>query len=192
MSRRTKIILGALLGVLFLAIAIIGFIVNSSVFAPPSVSEKANTPASTPPPSGASASIPAVVPIVSPDGASNLEAIARSFAERYGSFSNQGNFENIEDLYPFMTASLRSDMEKTVADGRLRRDDAAQGYFGITTRALAGRVMEQSSRQAVVAITTQRRESTAEQLNAKVYNQDILITLLEEGGVWRVDRVSWK
>ena len=91
-----------------------------------------------------------------------------------------------------MTASLRADMEKTVAAGRARQDSAAQGYFGMTTRALAGRVIEQSSRKAVVAITTQRRESTAEQLNAKVYNQDIELTLLEDGGVWRVDRADWK
>lgn len=192
MSRRTKILLAAVLLMIILVIIGILRIVNaparlSSLVVPQG---GATSPSA---PSGVAAGQPSgTAAIVSPDGATNLEALARSFTERFGSFSNQGDFENIVDLYPFMTAKMRQWAEKYVADGRARQGSAPADYFGMTTRALGSRAVEKGSKKTIILVTTQRRESTAAALNARVYNQDLELILIEDAGLWRVDEAQWK
>ena len=37
------------------------------------------------------------------------------FAERYGSYSNQGDFQNLRDLLPVMTSKYRTQTEASLA-----------------------------------------------------------------------------
>lgn len=128
---------------------------------------------------------------VLPAEASTVEAIARSFAERFGSYSNQSNFENIADLYPFMTDKMRQWAEDYIAEARIKRASPVS-YWGITTRALAVKILEQEKDRVLLVVTTSRRESTAEELTSKVFMQDIQILFVKENDFWKADSAEWK
>ena len=118
-------------------------------------------------------------------------AFARSFVERYGSYSNQSNFENMEDLYPFMTDRMKT---ATAAFVKSQRDKGAGGasYQGTTTHALSARTLEEGSERAVLSIASQRQESNAEMPSGRVYYQTIELVLIKDGASWRVDEANWK
>jgi hypothetical protein len=120
-----------------------------------------------------------------------VEAMARSFAERFGSFSNQSNFENLTDLYPFMTKKMIQWAEDFIAT-RKGQAKSQNEYFGITTKALATRIISQDKDQITIVVTTQRRESTATTLNNRVYLQDIELKIVKENDLWKVDEAKWK
>lgn len=121
-----------------------------------------------------------------------LGQIAMSFAERFGSYSNQNNFENIVDLKPFMSKRMQAWADQYVASGRAKSADTSI-YYGVTTRALSSEVTQFNANGPVeFTITTQRREATGTTSNAKVSNQDLTIVFVREDGVWRVDEARWK
>ncbi|MFH1142565.1 MAG: hypothetical protein V1695_02530, partial [Candidatus Uhrbacteria bacterium] len=44
----------------------------------------------------------------------SLETLARTFGERYGSYSNESDFANLYDLMPLMTNSMQADTEDLI------------------------------------------------------------------------------
>lgn len=121
----------------------------------------------------------------------DVAKIAASFAERMGSYSNQSNYANFEDLNIFMTASMRDWAVDYVS--QMRKDNPYDGnYYGITTKAIATEIIkfDNTTGEAEIIITTQRRElqvSGAE----NVYNQDLRLTFVKENNQWLVDGAYW-
>lgn len=197
MSRRAKIIIlivFVLVVVLVVLLLFLGRRRVASVSAPaPGVSPEnapvVSAPAAPPVPFGA-VSAPAQGGAVEVSAASR-EAFVRSFVERYGSYSNQSDFENLEDLYPFMTQRLRQQTEKFVRDERAR-EVRGTSYVGVTTRALSVRTASESATEARVLVSAQRQEATAANPSGRVYYQDIELSLKNVGDAWRVDAAVWK
>ncbi len=145
-------------------------------------------------------SLPPVVPptplgAVAPSGAhaevaqAGIEAFARSFVERYGSFSSQSNFENLEDLYPFMTVSFQGETKASVARLRKQQSGGLPQYSGVTTRVMSVKKNLVSADEAKLLISTQRQNSGT---NSVITYQDIALTLLKVEGQWKVDAAGWK
>ncbi len=123
----------------------------------------------------------------------DLERMASSFAERFGSYSNQAGFSNIYDLQVFMTANMQKwsidyieQMKKKQADSLI--------YYGITTMAVTTELksFDDDEGKAEALIKTQRRESVGTFDNSKTFYQDISIYFVKENGVWKVDKAAWK
>ena len=193
MSRRTKIIILAVVIVAVLAFIVWLIFRRTSNVSPPTdatpVSD-AQAISGIPP-----APLSSVAPSRASEGAqlprAGIEAFARSFVERYGSYSNQSNFENIENLYPFMTARMQASAKAFVAGEQAKRNGVVL-YTGVTTRALSTRISSQSAAGALVRIKAQRTESATGIKDPRVYYQDIEIVLKSQGGEWKVDEAEWK
>lgn len=123
----------------------------------------------------------------------DLARMASSFAERYGSFSNQSDYGNIRDLQIFMTESMKNWSDNYINDARSKKGDTSI-YYGIITKAVSTTVNKYDSDtgQAEILVKTQRRESTGVSGNSSTFYQDIIIKYLRENGVWRVDGVYWQ
>ncbi|MBI4779644.1 hypothetical protein HY797_04325, partial [Candidatus Falkowbacteria bacterium] len=67
----------------------------------------------------------------------DLVRMASSFAERFGSFSNQSDYGNIRDLQIFMTDTMKVWAENYIADARAKKTQTAI-YYGIVTKAISG------------------------------------------------------
>lgn len=114
---------------------------------------------------------------------------AKLFAERYGSYSNEANFQNIRDVIPLMSAKFGT---ATTAD--LATKKAPSGFFGITTRVITVKVVSQDEKKgtAVIDLSTQRVEENGSAQNTTTKYQDIELSFVKESGVWVVDSAKWQ
>lgn len=117
------------------------------------------------------------------------EALARSFVERWGSFSTESDFRNVEELYASMTDSMRSWAMSYVAKQRATLNNKV--YYGVTTHALAMNIMKKESQDMRLKIGTQRDEVKGTQA-PRIFYQDMEVALKQDEGVWKVDGVWWK
>lgn len=113
--------------------------------------------------------------------------LAQVFAERFGSFSNESNFANLEELQIMMSAPMRSWSEGVITAGR--QNPSSPEYYGITTIARGVKEVSSTDTTAQYVVTTQRVERTADA--ERIYYQDITIRLLKEASVWKVDSAQW-
>ncbi len=127
-----------------------------------------------------------------PDTRSNLVRLASAFAERYGSFSNTSNFENLLDLKFFMTKAMADRTDAYVADARAKGAGSAE-FFGSTTRAISAEVLEldENAGSAKVSVQTQR-QSVSGAAGNEVYYQELILTYREQGELWQVDSAAWQ
>lgn len=123
----------------------------------------------------------------------DFKAVAKSFAERFGSYSSHGNYENILQSKEFMSKEMKSWADSYVAN--LKNNSQYSGeYYGMITSALTSPKIEKfnpKSNQVEVLVPTQRFETkgTAEE---SVFSQDIKIVFIKEGGEWLVNSASWQ
>ncbi len=123
----------------------------------------------------------------------DFKQLARSFAERFGSFSNQSDYSNIDDLRILMSSNMKKWADNYTVDLRSDRDHSAN-FYGITSRALIEPTIDSfdiESSKIEVMVSTQREESSLSGKN-NVYQQEILITFVKEGGEWLVDSAFWQ
>lgn len=115
--------------------------------------------------------------------------LSNLFTERFGSYSNQGDFENVRDTMPLMTPSLQ-----TWAEGYIRDNtpDDTSVYSGITTKALSTEVVQFDSAagRAEVNVQAQRTEVTSQ--GTRTFNQTLNIELVKTGNEWLVDSIQWQ
>lgn len=141
------------------------------------------------------AKLPAVQPPTEPappltaeeQTALSLQQVAATFAERYGSYSNQSNFQNLRDVMPLVTDSFRRTLEARIAAGT----SASGEYNGVTTRALQSSVAVRGSGSAEVAVKTQR-ETTVGTSEPTTSYETLTLTFELVGQTWKVDAAVWK
>jgi len=123
--------------------------------------------------------------------ANDLSKMAEAFSERFGSFSNQSDYGNFTDLKIFMTDSLKEWADNYVE--KLRQENTATGYYGVTTHALTTTVdsFDDKAGTAKVTVTTERSESTETIGGGVPYSQKLDLNYLKVNGEWLVDGVYW-
>ncbi|MBI5072126.1 hypothetical protein HZB93_04570 [Candidatus Falkowbacteria bacterium] len=142
-----------------------------------------------------STTVSAVVPEASEEEKlkSDISRIAAAFAERFGSYSNQGNFENLVDLKPLMTVKMQ-----TWIDNFIKQSQAAAGdssvYFGVTTKALSVTAAEinEAGGTARITVSTQRREASGNMAsNSEIKYENLELVFKKINGEWLVDEATW-
>jgi hypothetical protein len=111
-----------------------------------------------------------------------------AFSERFGSYSNQSNFENLLDLKMLMTEKMQNWVDSLIVKGGSQN----AVYYGITTKALNTNIKNSSESVSEVIVSTQRQESVGSEINSKIYYQDLIIIFTKEGGLWKVDSAIWQ
>ncbi|MDP3900386.1 MAG: hypothetical protein Q8Q23_04885 [bacterium] len=120
----------------------------------------------------------------------DLRHIASSFVERYGSYSNQSGFSNLRELNLFMSNSLQAWMANYIANTNQADTNI---YYGITTKAVVVEVVnyQEALGEAEFLVKTQRAEAIGTSANTRKFQQDATVRMKKEGGIWKVDWVSW-
>lgn len=202
MDRKKKILLAVtVVAILLLALLALWLLLRPAA-APPGVVEEPviikPLGGQLNPSGGTSAELPAEAPAAepvappTPDVKSNLKRLAAAFAERYGSFSNTSNFENLTDLEYFMTDAFAAKTERYVADARAKGVFAPE-YSGSTTRSLSAEVtaFDETRGSAVVSVKTQRQQMGAAAGGESVYYQDLVLNFLRVKDIWQVNAAQW-
>ncbi|MEK7518752.1 MAG: hypothetical protein AAB549_02415 [Patescibacteria group bacterium] len=197
MSRKLLYIFGGTILVLILDIVAIFFFQRRTT--PP----KTNTNTST--------AVPNVNTVILPGGAGSgstgntnaatggevdqrkaVERIATDFASIYGSFSTQNNFENITQLYFYMTPPLKAQQEAFVAAEQQKRTDTSL-YKGTTSvsRITTTEEFDLNAGTAQVKVTLQRVDTSGSTSDSSTYNQDLTLHFERIQGAWKVARLAW-
>lgn len=119
----------------------------------------------------------------------SVQTVAKTFATRYGSYSNEADFQNLRDLYPLMTTDFQLETENFIADTTI-----PENYYGITTRVITLKMdaYDEAAGTATVTITTQREEAIDSPQNINIRYQDIVMTLEQVSGTWKIASAQWK
>lgn len=128
-------------------------------------------------------------PVVQSDESSLLR-LAKIFVERYGSYSNKNDFENIKNLQSLMTDKFQKESEAYIKLNE--SDDEAAQYYGITTTAASMKIvaLEEGS-SGTVEVATRRVESRQGE-DPTTYTQYIDVFFKNVDGTWKVHNVKWK
>jgi len=148
-----------------------------------------------PPPRQALPAQPTQQPIVLPEltddekDQEQLQNLARVFAERYGSFSNQAGFQNLVDIQSMLTDSMKQWVEKQRQD-LMKKYPMDDKYYGVITSAPISKVQSFNQSSAVILVTTQRIEK--QNGEEKVYEQDLKVEFIKQNGDWLVNGAYWQ
>jgi len=189
MSRRNKILL---IIAIILILAILALLLFLSIIKKPAAVPGGKTPPVTLPKVQNLTPRQAETPKTSPADTTRqtLEALARTFAERFGSFSNQINYQNLADLNPLMTPAVKAWVGTYI--NKLKAVNPPSGpFYGITTRALnvVVKILDADNADAVVGT---QREETKGAASPVILYQDLKLTFKRVNQQWLVDFVKWQ
>lgn len=187
MSRRSKALIVITAIVIVVAVMMVYFLWKTRTTTPPNSNVAAN-PAAIP--SGNVAkNVDTTVPTQTTTPFATAEATARSFTERWGSFSSESDFQNVRDLYAVMTTTMKTWADSYVRDQR--KAQVAGSFFGVTTRAMKTEVTEDKGDTVKILVTAQRVE-TKGSIAPRSYYQTMEVSLVKNGSGYLVDGAWWK
>lgn len=127
-----------------------------------------------------------------PSGEEAAKELAILFAERFGSFSNQTDYENVASLKGFMTSRMQEWADGYVAQGRASTDPGAP-YYGITTSAIAAeqQSFDDAAGKAEYLVSAARREVNSAKATDTTFNQQLRVRLARSDNAWKVDEAVW-
>lgn len=117
-----------------------------------------------------------------------LVQLANFFAERYGSYSTDANFANVQNLKVYMTATMQRSADAYVTS---QSAGGAVSYTEIVTKVLSTDIQDQSDTASTIRVTTQRTKSGDAFTENDVYYEDLLLRLVQQDGEWKVDSATW-
>ncbi|MAF13671.1 MAG: hypothetical protein CMI53_02140 [Parcubacteria group bacterium] len=129
------------------------------------------------------------------DTAADIIAIASTFAERFGSFSTEGNFSNLDALNDIMTIRMKAWVDNYKLTQAVDSADSANTvYYGVTTQSLSAKIIDfdETLGRAEIEVTTQRSEARGSTVNPKTFYQNITLNLTKTGEKWKVDSAEWQ
>ncbi|MBP9828334.1 hypothetical protein KBC55_04280 [Patescibacteria group bacterium] len=184
MQRKTEIALA--LGVVIALILLILFLVlNRRQAVLPDTAPQNNLP-STSQATPSTTLTPTQLAQVPEPQAVSAQTIARTFAERIGSYSSEADFANLDDVAALGTAKLQAKIENMKATTVL-----GESYYGISTTILGLDEISSTETTQVINVRTQRQEAVGSPGNVAVRYQTLEVTLLFDGTGWLVDDFVW-
>lgn len=115
-----------------------------------------------------------------------LRELAFSFAERYGSYSSDEPFKNLDDLKIVMTDKMIASAESVGRSQTLGQN----GYEGYDSWALASELRSYGEDQATILVQVQRVHYLGE--TQDTFNQGLLLQFVKVENEWRVDEAAWQ
>jgi|GEM_PF-2729753 len=120
-----------------------------------------------------------------------IKALAKTFLNRYGTFSNQNNYVNFAEVSSLMTDSFRNYVFNDYLK-KLQMYNPADGYYyEIKTEPLVITVQNQTIDEIELLISSAVTEKSNDEIEKKL-NRDATITLKKVNDNWLVDGVYWK
>lgn len=117
----------------------------------------------------------------------DVVSLSKSFVTRYGSYSNEANFANLEDVLVLASTSFAAQLQTMIDTGV-----APEEYYGVSTSIVTVKVDEKDETTSQVTVTTQREEAVGSPQNISVGYQEIVLTFVMEDNVWKVDSATWQ
>ena len=116
-----------------------------------------------------------------------VSSVARSFAERLGSYSTDNKDENFQSILTLMTEDLRANFKNTTALEKLNTD----GHYGISSKALKIETIIADSGDKASSVVSLQRIENINNKETIIYN-NLSLDLVKTGNAWLVDGAKWE
>lgn len=118
----------------------------------------------------------------------DLQAVARIFAERYGSSTNQDPTASLRAVLPYTSDRLAGILQANIAD--IATHSIPSISIVIQTKAYVLNPTNVQSTVATVIVSTIRQESVGS-APTKQTKQDITLQFVRQRNIWTVDQAQW-
>ncbi|MEK9155126.1 MAG: hypothetical protein AAB839_00590 [Patescibacteria group bacterium] len=192
MERKTKIEIGLAIAVilLFFAMLVVWLRQPPVVTTETSTSPTTNIKTSTTKPTTTTTTTMTDTPAAPVVKETSAITVARTFVERFGSYSTEADAENLEDILPMATPSFQQELVELARKARASADGT---YYGVSTIVVtAPKTVSATATETVLSMTTQREETKDTPGNTSVIYQSITVTLVKSGTTWLVSGYSWQ
>lgn len=196
MSKRTKIILTIIIVIILALLILILYLNNEDLlgfFKKKEVTLTVNEEVVAEPETPTGVALPVLSQTLSSEEVSRaqLAQFSASFAEKFGSYSNQNNYQHFKELKALMTSQMWSWVESNLIDPE---KEIAEVYSGETTKALSTQeiVYDPTKGEAEFLVKCQRQEVGDNIASPRVYYQDITVKLKKYEDSWLVDDATWQ
>jgi len=117
--------------------------------------------------------------------------IAKTFVERFGTYSNTNGYFDFESVSKICTDTMVSWL-KTSYLAQLKKDYPANGFSVVmATQAPAGSLVSQSDGAMTVRVSATRQETKGDKIS-EPFLQDIIVELKKIDAGWFVDAAFWQ
>lgn len=120
----------------------------------------------------------------------SLIRLSKLVVDRYGTFSNRNNFQNITSLEPYMTDAFQQSSAQYISEHQ--DSGVAEDFYGITTSALTADIVSYTKGKAAVIDVGSRRVETKTGQEQYVYTAHALVRFQSVEGNWKVNAVEWQ
>jgi len=119
--------------------------------------------------------------------------IAASFAERFGSFSNQSDYRNFQELDQFMTDAVKKWVSQYIEQLKKAHADT-NVYYAIETKAISTKInsFDDQAGAGEILVKTQRQEFNNTIINPRIFYQDLQLKMVKVDNQWKVDGAYWQ
>lgn len=123
----------------------------------------------------------------------DLRIIAEPFLERFGSYNNQDNFRNFEELRIYTTASFQQWIDTQYRQQLRSQMPSLDTYYAINTKVLSSEGVEflENGSRARMRFSTQRQIVAGFETEPQIQYQDARVELELVDGAWKVYGVFW-
>lgn len=113
-----------------------------------------------------------------------VEQLAKIFAERYGTYSTDSNFQNIKDVQDLVTPSLWSKLKAKITTG------PAANFVGATAKVITSNLSDWDGASA----TVQMQATVVKEQNgvSTTLHQNVTVSMVKNGSSWLVSDFVWK
>jgi hypothetical protein len=118
----------------------------------------------------------------------SASTVARVFVERFGSYSTESGYTNIDDVMTLTTTDLQGRLRSLVEEAQKNVEGQ---YYGVSTRLMGSKTEVTSDTAITFLVSTQRQESFDSPANTSVRYQDIRISLVKSGENWLISDFTW-
>ena len=117
-----------------------------------------------------------------------LESLASSYAERFGSYSSDAKFKNLQDLKILSSSKMINYIDNFIATSNIGQD----GYEAQEAKALNNNLILLTDNQAVILISLQLNKYSGDQIEPTIDYSKVELTLIKSGNDWQVDEAKWQ
>lgn len=119
----------------------------------------------------------------------SLIRMSKLLVDRYGTYSNRNNFENITGLEAYMTDRFKKESVEFISERQAQ--GVPEDYYSIITNALVAEIQSYSKQAATLDVSARRIE-TKTGSEQKVFTQHALVRFQAVSGNWKVDSIDWQ
>lgn len=130
---------------------------------------------------------------VTQDNKIAIQFLAKVFGQNFGTYSNQTNLTNFDEIYGFMGAAMKNWVQNT-HKAEIMSQHPRDVYYALETKVLFSKVTEidEAKGTASAMLNTQRQEFKENPDNVNVFSQDLLLNLVKVDDQWLVDSAYWQ